>query len=297
MSAPGDTRRAVLAAGALGGGMLVLAGSCKRFDFTKMWPRDPARVLARGAAYGSDPRQTLDVYAPLQPKGQLPLLVFFYGGGWRTGKRQDYVWAGRALAAQGFVVAVADYRLAPQFTYPSFVQDGAAAVRWMQSHAGQFGADPSRTLLMGHSSGAYIAMQLALNEAFLQAAGVPYATIKGVVGLSGPYDFLPLSDSDSQRAFGPYPDKRSTQPIAYAGRPHRPPVMLIHGGRDSDVGPEAPISLDRALRAAGNTCILRMHPDLNHPETVYDLAMPFRYEAPILEESVSFLRAVAGGPV
>jgi acetyl esterase/lipase len=147
--------------------------------------------------------------------------------------------------------------------------------------------------LAGHSAGAYIALQLALDDDFLRAAGVDYGRIKGAVGLSGPYDFYPFDVESSRAAFGRWPDPPATQPIAYAGRPHRPPALLIQGGRDAVVGPHNAVDLDRALRAAGNASTLRLYPTLTHPDTVLALSVPFRGKAPILDEAAAFMARAA----
>ena len=275
---------------------LTVLGGCSMLSaFAAVTPRDAARLAGRGVAYGADPRQRLDVYAPPTARGPVPVVVFFYGGGWSAGARGDYGWAAQALAARGFLVIVPDYRLAPAHPYPDFVQDGAAAVRWAQDHAAAFGGDPRRLLLAGHSAGAYIALQLALDDDFLRAAGVDRAAITGAVGLSGPYDFYPFDVAASRQAFGLWPEPHETQPIAYAARPHRPPVLLIQGGQDAVVQPRNAVSLDRALRAAGNASTLRLYPDLSHPDTLLALSVPFRGKAPILDETTAFLARAAAG--
>jgi len=263
--------------------------------FAAFTPRDPARKPAHGIAYGSGPRRMLDVYAPERPPaGPMPVVMFFYGGGWNSGSRADYGWVGQALASRGFLVVVPDYRLVPEVIYPSFVEDCAAATRWAQDHAADYGGDPSRLLLVGHSAGAYMALMLALDDDFLKQAGVDFAHVKGAAGLSGPYDFLPFDVASSRDAFAAYPYPRATQPITYAKRPHRPPVLLIQGQNDRLVGPHNAINLDRDLKAAGNPSTLRLYPTLTHPDTVLALSVPFRGKAPILDEVTAFLRAAAG---
>jgi acetyl esterase/lipase len=284
-------RLSVVLAGAAGA---LLAACSPLTAFNTLAPRDPAGHPGRDIAYGADPRQTLDVYTPKAAAGPAPVLVFFYGGGWSGGRRQDYAWVGQALAAQGFVVVVPDYRLVPQVRYPVFVQDSAAAVRWAQDHAAQFGGDPRRILLAGHSAGAYNAMMLALDPEFLHAAGVDPSAIRGVAGLSGPYDFYPFDVAASRNAFGQWPDPRATQPVAYASTPGKPPVFMALGDRDTTVEPRNSISLDRALRAAGNRSELKIYPGLNHVDTVLSLSRPFRGKAPVLEDMTAFLKASAG---
>jgi acetyl esterase/lipase len=287
------TRRGFSAflAGAMGFG---LSGCSILTAFNTLTPRDPAHHVAADVAYGPDPRQQLDVYTPEKPAAApMPVLVFFYGGGWTSGHRQDYGFAGQALASRGFVTVVPDYRLAPAHPYPDFVTDAASAVRWARDHAAQYGGDPTRIVLAGHSAGAYLALMLALDDDFLRGAGVDYAAIKGAVGLSGPYDFYPFDVESSRLAFGLYPDPKATQPITYAGRPHRPPVLLIQGEKDKLVGVFNSVNLARDLKAAGNPVTVRLYPTLTHPDTVLALSVPFRGKAPILAETVDFLKAAA----
>ena len=97
--------------------------------------------MARAVAYGAGPRQHLDVYAPVARQNSLrPVVVFFYGGAWSSGRREDYAFVGRALAAQGFVVVVPDYGLVPEVRFPAFLEDSAAAVRWALKNAAALGA-------------------------------------------------------------------------------------------------------------------------------------------------------------
>src|SRR3546814_8631076 len=96
---------------------------------------------------------------------------------------------GRAFAAQGFVVAVPDYRLVPKVRFPAFVEDSAAAVKWVRAHIARFGGDPDRIVLAGHSAGAYNAAMLAVDPQWL---GPDRAAVKGWATLAGPYEFLPL---------------------------------------------------------------------------------------------------------
>jgi acetyl esterase/lipase len=272
-----------------------MSGCSALTAFNALTPRDPAVHAGRDLAYGPDPRQTLDVYTPEKPAAKAaPVLVFFYGGGWTSGHRQDYGFAGQAFASRGFVTVVPDYRLAPAHPYPDFVVDAAAAVRWARDHAAQYGGDPSRIVLVGHSAGAYLALMLALDDDFLRGAGVDFATIKAAAGLSGPYDFYPFDVESSRLAFGAYPDAKATQPITYAGRPHRPPVLLIQGEKDKLVAVKNTVNLARELKAAGNPVTVHLYPGLSHPDTVLALSVPFRGKAPILAETTDFLKTAAG---
>ena len=152
-------------------------------------------------AYGPDARQRLDVYQPAAITQRAPMVVFFYGGSWSSGERADYRFVGEALASSGIVAVVADYRLSPAFRYPVFVQDSAQALRWAFEHAADYGADPARIFVMGHSAGAYNAAMLALDARWLAAVGLAPKRLAGWIGLAGPYDFLPIVDVRTQVAF------------------------------------------------------------------------------------------------
>ena len=118
------------------------------------------------------------------------MVVFFYGGSWNSGSRDDYGFVGEALASRGIVVVIADYRLYPQVRYPAFLQDNAHAVAWTYQHIAEHGGDPHQLYVMGHSSGAYNASMLALDPRWLKAVNLSPTMLKGWIGLAGPYDFL-----------------------------------------------------------------------------------------------------------
>ena len=250
-----------------------------------------ARRVASGIAYGPEPRQALDVWAP-RSRGAAPrpVVVFFYGGAWNSGSRDDYAFAGRAYAAKGFVAVVPDYRLVPEVRFPAFVQDGAAAVRWTRDNAVRFGGDPARITLAGHSAGAYIGAMLALDPQWLRAAGVPSGTVRAAALLAGPFDFLPLTDQRAAEAMGNWPRPEETQPIHYA-RADAPPLWIAAGTADTVVKPRNSEALAARLQALGAPVTLREYPGKSHIDLVKGLSKPFRGSAPTLDESTAFLLA------
>jgi acetyl esterase/lipase len=153
----------------------------------------PHRIaLTTSIAYAEGARHTLDVCRPKSATAA-PIIVFFYGGGWRSGSKRTYRYVAKALARRGYVAVLLDYRIYPQVRYPDFLDDGALAVRWVKDNAKRFGGDPQKIFLMGHSAGAHIAAMLAIDATWLQKVGlVPGRDIAGLIGISGPYDFLPL---------------------------------------------------------------------------------------------------------
>jgi acetyl esterase/lipase len=263
--------------------------------FATLTPKDPAGRGARDVAFGPGPRQRLDVYVPRRAKGEAtaPVAVFFYGGSWDTGRRQDYNWVGQALASRGFVTVLPDYGLYPQVRYPGFLEDGARAVRWAQDHAAEFGGDPERMVLVGHSAGAYNAAMIALDRHYLADAGVDPAHIRALAGLSGPYDFLPLTDPIAERTFGEAADLPATQPTSFV-RPDAPPAFLATGDADTVVFPRNTVKLAARLRAAGVEVEERHYRGIDHVRMVLALSRPFRGRAPVLDQMTAFLHAHAG---
>jgi acetyl esterase/lipase len=284
-------RSRTLAALALSLPLSLLAAACSPLrTFNAVMPADPGtRVVLRGASFGPDKRQALDLYAPAR-KGSapLPVIVFLYGGSWNSGLREGYGFAGRALAAQGFVVAVPDYRLVPQVRYPAFIEDGAAAVRWVRAHAADYGGDPERVVLMGHSAGAYNAAMLAYDARWL---GAQRPWLKGFIGLAGPYDFLPLSGPATQAAFGAADDLPATQPVNHI-TPGGPPALLLTAANDTTVGPRNATSMAAALGHAGIAVERQTYPGIAHIGILTALARPLRGRAPVLADAAAFAHKV-----
>jgi acetyl esterase/lipase len=249
----------------------------------------PGHALAFGT-HG----QTLDVWRPADARGKtLPVLVFFYGGGWVAGSHDAYAFAARAFARAGFVVVVPDYRKVPDVRFPAFVADGAEAVKWTHDHITAYGGDPARIALAGHSAGAHIATLLALDSHYLAAQGLAPGSIKAAVGLSGPYDFYPWTSPRAIEAFKGTRDPLTTQPITYA-RADAPPMLLVTSAGDTEVEPRNAVSLARRLKALGATVEFRQYPKLTHEEVAMALSEPFRGKAPVLADSATFLHRVLG---
>ena len=241
-----------------------------------------------GVAYGAHPRATLDVYRPADATSSSPVVVFFYGGNWSAGNRDDYLFVGEALASRGIVTVIPDYRLYPEVRFPEFLDDCAQAVRWTFDHGKEYGADPQRLFLMGHSAGAYNAAMLSMNRQYLDKAGMAPGRVAGFIGLAGPYDFLPLTDEVLKGVFGSPDTSRTTQPIEFASAAS-PPTLLVTGDNDKVVMPRNSARLDDRLRAAGVPVRTIIHPDVGHAALVGALAAPLRLIAPVLEEVRAFV--------
>ena len=275
----------------------VLAAACAACTplgvFATFTPRDPAILTAHDQPYGPGGRQSLDVYAPRRMDTARPVAVFLYGGGWERGRKWDYGWVAQALAARGYVVVLRDYRLYPQVRFAEFLIDSAQAVRWAVDHAAAYGGDPSRVVLLGHSAGAYNAVMLGLAPSYLQHAGVDPARIVGVVGIAGPYDFLPLKGHMAD-VFG-VGDPAATQPVKLV-RADAPPMLLVTGSADTIVDPRETASLGAALRAAGAQVEARNYPGVGHNEIMAAMSRPFRDRASVLSDITGFMERVTDAP-
>jgi acetyl esterase/lipase len=246
-------------------------------------------ALSASIAYAKGARHTLDVCRPKSATAA-PVVVFFYGGGWRSGSKRTYRYVAKALARRGYVAVLPDYRIYPQARYPDFLDDGAQAVRWVKDNAKRFGGDPQKIFLMGHSAGAHIAAMLAIDATWLQKVGLmPGRDIAGLIGISGPYDFLPLKDETLKIIFGG--NRPETQPIAHV-TPGAPPALLLTGDKDNVVGAGNSTRLAEKLRAAGNEATAVIYPRTGHYLIVAAIAPIIRSLVPILRDTDAFIAKV-----
>ncbi|AMK26624.1 carboxylesterase (plasmid) [Sphingobium sp. TKS] len=261
--------------------------------FDMLVPKDDGGVkVASDISYGEGTRQKLDIYAPRHAaaEARLPIILFFYGGSWASGTRNGYAFVGRALAAQGFLVIIPDYRVGPANLYPDFVKDGASVIRWIVAHGREHGGEPTNIVVSGHSAGAYIAAMLAVDDRWL---GKDRIAIKGLVGIAGPYDFAPFDVPASKAAFGAWPKPADTQPVRWAGAGD-PPTLLLIGGSDVTVRARNSEALAAKLRAGGVAVQVKRYPGIGHIGMVTAMARPFRYRASIITDTVKFAQRVTG---
>ena len=245
--------------------------------------------IARNIAYGPDPRQALDVYSPRRPSPGAPVVVFFYGGSWDSGRRQDYQFVGAALASHGYVTVIPDYQVYPQVRWPVFLEDSALAVRWARDHGSSLGGDPRRLVLMGHSAGAYNAAMLAIDGRWLGKVGLsPDKDVRAMVGLAGPYDFLPLHSEELKTISGPPDQRPDTQPINHV-EPGTPPMWLGTDEHDKVVEPGNTTRLAAAVKAKGGQAEVRVYPGLSHALMIGTFATPLRWLAPTFHDVTRFI--------
>jgi acetyl esterase/lipase len=275
--------------------VLLLAGCSGAQIINSITPRG-GYTLSRDLPFGSHGLK-LDVYAPDGAR-DAPLLVFFYGGSWQAGAsrgKATYKFAGQGLVEQGYVVVIADYRLYPDVKYPDFLADCAEAVKWAHDHAATYGASPDKLVLMGHSAGAYNAAMLALDPDYLAAAGADRAWLRGMIGLAGPYDFLPITDPVLQTIFGPREQWPQTQPISHVDG-HAPPLLLLHGADDDTVYAKNTVNLAAQVAASGGKAEKLVYPAMGHIRIVADLSTWLPGHAELMGHITAFVSQVTHTP-
>lgn len=232
----------------------------------------PGRVI-RNLHYGRESRQQLDIYlAAGQFRG--PHLVFFHGGGWTSGHKNEYAFIGNALSAFGVNCAVVGYRLYPRVRYPAFVEDAALAVGWLQREGARYGFGNGPLYLMGHSAGGHIACLLALDERYRQLTQLDMERIGGVIGLAGAYRFRPENDPVHSQIFAAAgPDFASAKPVHHVAR-DKAPLLLLHGSNDATVPLRTAQRMFDAASAVGQPVQLHVQSGYGHVRPLFDF-LPF----------------------
>ncbi len=262
---------------------------CTNFQYLNFTVSHRGYAHTNDIAFGPDARQKLDVYLPTKAPANGKVVVFFYGGSWRVGSKTDYQFVAQALTSRGFIAVLPDYRLYPQVTFPAFVEDGAAAVRWVHDHIATYGGDTNQIYLMGHSAGSHTAALLTLDEHYLKDVGLDRNIIRATAGLSGPYDFP--SFPENRAVFGRAADDPTIdpkiEPITFVDGKEAP-MLLVHGLRDTLVEPANAVSLAARIRRKGGDVEYIAYPTRGHGGVLIALAWPNQWLCPVLEDVTDY---------
>lgn len=204
------------------------------------------------------PYHQLDVYIPPQKVSHRPVLVHIHGGGWEIGDKSMQKATGLFYASQGVLFVAPNYRLSPQAQHPAHAEDCAAAVAWAFQHAAEFGGDPKRIYLSGHSAGAHLAALLATDPVYLKRYGLAPESLAGVIPVdAATYDLNdannePLVKKFIQDSFGPATDMRkSASPLNHLDKAaHYPRFLVLNTTTRASASAGAKCFAD-ALQAAG----------------------------------------------
>ncbi len=206
------------------------------------------------SAIYADDKDKLDIFMPEGQK-DIPVILFFHGGALKAGTKLD----GEALAARmkGFGIGVvsANYRLTPTVQHPGHVNDAAAAFAWAKENIHHYGGDPSRIYLSGHSSGAYLAVLLAMDPAHLQKQGLKIEAIKGVLPIS-PFLYVEETAKDRPKdVWGEDPNDWYKASVSLHIKSGKPPMLMIYADGDEDWRREQNERFVTEMKSVGNESI------------------------------------------
>jgi acetyl esterase/lipase len=275
-------------------GLAIGLAGCKDVFFAAINSTDSPRNVAihRNLEFDGTNRLDLDAYAPANASGA-PVVVFFYGGSWESGKRKWYSYVGKTLADNGIVTFIPDYRKYPDVQFPEFVDDAAKATRWARDHAVEFGGDPSRLYVMGHSAGGQIAALIACDDRYLKSVGMDIGELSGMIGLAGAYAFLPFVEEEPQIFGASETSQHDSQPINFVqGR--EPPLLLLQGEDDDEVEPSNAIKMAERAHTVGASADLKLYPDMGHASIILSLARGHSSRAPTLTDILAFIKKPRG---
>ena len=241
-------------------------------------------------AYGDEAHQKLDIYLPDQAKDKIsPVIVFYYGGRWTYGTKEDHAFVAETLTRYGFVVVIPDYAKYPAVRFPVFVVDGAKALGWVHDNIAQYHGDPDRLFIAGHSAGAHIAALLAADQRYLKAVGKTPDIIKGFAGLAGPYDFTP-DEPDLKDIFGP-PENYPQMQVPNFIDGDEPPMLLLHGLDDDVVNRSNLDRLEAKIWEKGGTVDSKFYAGIDHLWIVGALSWLGRSKAPVAQDMIEFFNS------
>lgn len=276
--------------------LLVLAlGACTSPGMMNRMSSDEGYKLVENVPYERRRGLDADVYYPPKAATDAPIVVFFYGGRWQQGDKAEYRFVGQALASRGYVAVLPNVRKYPDVRFPEFMDDAAQAVKWARDNAGQFGGDADKLFVMGHSSGAHIASMLALNPEYLKAVGGSREWLRGMIGLAGAYDFMPITAPDLRDLFGPVDRFRYSQPVFYVDG-QNPPLLLIHGRNDEVLWVSNTEKLAARVAKAGGAVETVLYDSLSHSMIIGSLASYLRGRADVLDNVEEFINRIGSKP-
>ena len=217
-------------------------------------------VVHRDLAYAEpkNERQTLDVYAPAEGKNH-PVFVWVHGGGWQSGDKKDVAKKPQAFVDRGFVFVSVNYRLWPGVTIRQIAGDVAKAIRWTHDHAKDFGGDPQRMFVGGHSAGAQLAALICIDDGYLKAENLSLADIKGCVPVDGDTYDVPMQIATVEqlrvdiyrKKFGDQDNQKALSPVTHVGKGKNiPPFLILHVADHPETRAQS-LRLVAALNAAG----------------------------------------------
>jgi arylformamidase len=201
-----------------------------------------AQELKRDIPYTSsaDERQVLDVYSPANAK-DLPVVFWIHGGGWQTGDKSDVQLKPQAFMDKGFVFVSTNHRLLPAVDMGTIIRDVAKSIRWVHEHIAEYGGDPNRLMIMGHSAGAQLAAIVCTDDRYLKDEGLSPAIAKGCVPVDGDTFDVPaiIETAETRVRVHGLPPIKFGHRIKFGNDPakHREFSAVTHVAKDKGIPP------------------------------------------------------------
>jgi acetyl esterase/lipase len=251
-----------------------------------------AQDVKRDIPYGDRPqeRQVLDIYSPPHAK-DLPVVFWIHGGGWQTGDKTSVQIKPQAFVEKGFVFVSTNYRLLPNVDMETIVRDVAKSIHWVHDHVSNYGGDPKRILVMGHSAGAQLAALICTDDRYLKAEGLSLAIIKGCVPVDGDTFDVPaiIETAETRRRVHGQPQAKFGHREKFGNDPakHRdlsavthvakdkgiPPFLILHVADHPDTSAQAQ-RLGNVLKSAGVPVKVFGAQETNHSKLNENLGRP-----------------------
>lgn len=266
-----------------------------------------AQEVKRNIPYVDQPhqRQVLDIYAPKDAKN-LPVVFWIHGGGWQHGDKSEVQIKPPAFTDKGFVFVSTNYRLLPDVDMGTIIRDIAKSIRWVHDHIREYGGDPNRLLVMGHSAGAQLAALISIDDRYLKAEGVSLDIIKGCVPVDGDtYDVPAIIETAETRwrvhgltplkfghreKFGHDSAKhRDFSAVTHVAKDKKiPPFLILHVADHPDTSAQAR-RLANVLKASGISATVFGARETSHAKINENLGRP---DDPVTKALFEFVNRV-----
>ncbi len=253
--------------------------------------------IIKNIAYGTLPREKLDIYQP-QASGLYPVLIWVHGGSWNSGDKELYAPVAQKALSENFVIVIPGYTLYPQANAFQQAQEIAQVLAWTREHISAYGGDKNRIVLGGQSAGAHLSGLVVFDPNYLAALNHSSQEICGWYGIAGPYDINEQlafqktfkGDDGTQLAniFGGA-ENFSRGSLTEFVRADLPPILLIHGDRDETVPLSISQHLQNALRAAGAKSELKIYAGAGHAGLLFDALV--QEKPTLIQDLASFIAA------
>lgn len=226
----------------------------------------------KNIAYGLKARQRLDLYHAKKPLSGQPLIVFVHGGAWQHGDKKDYLFIGESFAREGYDVAIINYHLAPEHVFPSYIDDLALALNFLDQQQKRLNISTDHLVLMGHSAGAFNVMSVVYHP----HPNIVHCRdkIKAIIGVAGPYHFDYKGDPLAQDAFNQEIPYQDVMPYYFADSNQIHHYLLL-AENDQIVKAKNSLDFDHILRAHGNHSHIAVVPKTGHISIVGTLSSLF----------------------